>query len=268
MSMSIKGLYRFPVKGLSGENLDSVPLEAGFGFPFDRVYAVTDGSLDFDPAHPVFAPKTQFLMLAKYEGLVRLHTRFLLETATLVVAQDGEPTFDFALETDSGRAAFASFLGSFVAAPLPGKPQLVSAPGHQFTDVSVHSIALMRSISLINLATVRDLSQRLGTELDPIRFRGNLLFDGAEPWSELDWTGRELYIGETVLKVIRRTKRCAATSVNPMTGKRDVNVPIGIRENFGHGDLGIYAEVIHGGTLHSGASIQLSAPVPESTVTP
>ena len=77
--------------------------------------------------------------------------------------------------------------------------RVVNADGHQFTDVSVHSIALMRSISLINLATVRDLSIRLGTQLDPIRFRGNLLFDGATAWSELDWMGREVQIGDVVL---------------------------------------------------------------------
>ncbi len=258
MDMQIDGLFRFPVKGLSAERLPSVALRAGFGFPSDRVYAVTDGSLDFDPAKPVFAPKTQFLMLAKYERIASLRTHMRTDPDVLVVEQDGEPAREFALQDDTGRRAFADFLGRYVAAPLPGEPRVVSAEGHQFTDVSVHSIALMRSISLINLATVRDLSARLGTALDPIRFRGNLVFDGAEAWSELDWIGRELHIGDVVLKLIRRTKRCAATSVNPATGVRDVNVPIGIREHFGHGDLGIYAEVLQGGTLRPGAAMRLA----------
>ncbi len=258
--MRIEGLFRFPVKGLSAEALDAVELKEAFGFPFDRVYAVTDGSLDFDPANPVFAPKTQFLMLAKYERLARLKTSLRTQPDVLVVEQDGVPAMEFPLETGEGRRALADFLGKFVSMPLPGEPKVVNAPGHQFTDVSVHSIALMRSISLINADTVKDLSTRLGAELDPIRFRGNILFSGAQPWSELDWVGRELHVGDVVLKVIRRTKRCAATSVNPATGQRDVNVPIGIRENFGHGDLGIYAEVVRGGTLHNHAAITLSGP--------
>ena len=257
--MQVCALYHFPVKGLSGEILETVELEAGYGFPLDRVYAVTDGSFNFDPDKPVFAPKTQFLMLAKYERLALLKTQLRPAPDTLVVKLDGEPTLEFRFDLAEGKKAFADFLGRFVSMPLPGEPKVVSADGHQFTDVSVHSIALMRSISLINLATVRDLSIRLGNQLDPIRFRGNLLFDGAAAWSELDWIGREVQIGDVVLKIIRRTKRCSAPSVNPVTGKRDVKVPIGIFENFGHGDLGIYAEVLQGGTLHQHAPMYLSS---------
>ena len=73
--MQVCSLYHFPVKGLSGEILETVELEAGYGFPLDRVYAVTDGSFNFDPDKPVFAPKTQFLMLAKYERLALLKTQ-------------------------------------------------------------------------------------------------------------------------------------------------------------------------------------------------
>ena len=255
--MHVERLYRYPVKGLSPEPLDEVVLEAGYGFPRDRGYAVTDGSLDFDPAHPVAAPKTQFLMLAKYERLAKLKTRMADDPDVLTIAEDGHDTRTFALDDDAGKKAFADFLGRYVAAPLPGQPKTVHAPGHQFTDVSVHSIALMRSISLINAATVRDLSRRVGVELDPLRFRGNVLFDGAEPGSELEWVGRTLRVGDIEWRVVRRTKRCAATAVNPATGVRDVNVPIRIRDEMGHGDLGIYVEVVRGGTLRPHAEIVL-----------
>lgn len=255
--MKVSALYRFPVKGLSGEPLESVNLRAGYGFPLDRLYAVTDGSLDFDEANPVPAPKTQFLMLAKYERLARLRTRLRSEDSVLTVEEDNQPTREFRLEMERDKRAFADFLGGYVGMPLPGTPRVVRADGHQFTDVSVHSVALMRSISLINLDTVRNLSLELGTELDPIRFRGNLLFEGAEPWSELDWVGKTLLIDDVVLRIVRRTKRCAATSVDPQTGVRDINVPIGIREKRGHGDLGVYAEVVRGGVLREGAQMQL-----------
>lgn len=266
--MNIAGLYRYPVKGLSAERLASVNLSAGHGFPQDRVYAVTDGSLVFDEANPKPAPKTQFLMLAKHERLAQLKTRFADEEGALHVQDAQGLTRVYRLDLPEGREALAQDLGRQVGVPLPGVPRVVSAQGHQFTDVSVHGVALMRSISLINLATVRELSARLGLALDPLRFRGNLLFDGAAAWSELDWVGRTLTLGSVRMRIVRRTKRCAATSVNLATAERDVNLPLRIRELQGHGDLGIYAEVLAGGRLSDGDAIVLEPAAPEATAAP
>ena len=254
--MRIVSLFRYPVKGLSAEPMEAVTLDAGYGFPCDRAYAVTDGSLAFDPAAPRPAPKTQFLMLAKHERLARLKSRFLPQPDRLEI-RDGEETQTFPLDDAVACAALARFLAAVVQAPLPGTPEVVHAPGHQFTDVSVHSVALMRSISLINLDTVDDLAGHLSMGLDPVRFRANLYFAGAAAWSELDWVGRRMQIGEVVLKVVRRTKRCAATSVDPARAIRDVNLPIAIRDYQGHGDLGIYAEVEAGGRIMPGDALRL-----------
>ncbi|MBB6309800.1 MOSC domain-containing protein [Xanthobacter tagetidis] len=251
--MRIDSLFRYPVKGLSAEPLADVALAQGQGFPRDRAYAVTDGSLRFDPADPKPAPKIQFLMLAKYESLARLRTR-LLQAPDRLEVQDGDAAETFALDA-VGSAALAQHLAGVVGVPLPGNPVLVHAPGHQFTDVSVHSVALMRSISLINLDTVADLSRHLSMALDPIRFRANLYFSGVAAWSELDWVERRLSVGDAVLKVVRRTRRCAATSVDPSTAVRDVNLPLAIRDYQGHTDLGVYAEVVKGGRIAPGDPI-------------
>jgi uncharacterized protein YcbX len=255
--MNVSALHRFPVKGLSGESLESVDLRAGFGFPLDRIFAVTDGSLDFDESRPAPAPKTQFLMLARHERLARLRTRLRSEDSRLSIEEEGGPSREFSLDIARDRSALADFLGAYVGVPLPGSPRVVRADGHQFTDVSVLSVALMRSISLINLDTVRSLSEELDVKLDPLRFRGNLLFEGVEPWAELEWVGRTLLIDDVVLRVVLRTQRCAATSVDPRTGVRDINVPLAIRKNRDHGDLGVYAEVVHGGVIRRGASMWL-----------
>lgn len=254
--MRIVNLFRYPVKGLSAEAMGEVVLEAGFGFPRDRAYAVTDGSLQFDPTAPKPAPKTQFLMLAKHESLARLASR-LMEAPDRLEIRDGKDVRTFALDDAAGRGALAGYLGGVVNVPLPGEPEVVHAPGHQFTDVSVHSVALMRSISLINLTTVGDLSAHLALPLDPLRFRANLYFEGPAAWSELDWVGRRLGIGDVALKVVQRTKRCAATSVDPDRAVRDINLPIAIRDYQGHGDLGIYAEVEAGGRIAAGDRIEL-----------
>lgn len=65
---------------------------------------------------------------------------------------------------------------------ISGNPQITHAEGLQFTDVSVHPVALMRSISLINLATIRSLEEKIGKPVDPVRFRGNIVFDSDTAW--------------------------------------------------------------------------------------
>lgn len=254
--MQAISLYRYPFKGLSAESLTRVELSTGRGFPCDRQYAVTDGSIKIDPAAPQPAAKSHFLMLAKYEALARLDAKFHQFPDRLEI-RDREQITEFVLENEEDRTRLAWYLARVANADLRGEPRVVYSPGHQFTDVSVHSPELMRSISLINLRTVTSLGEHIGMKLDPIRFRANLYFDHAEPWTELDWIGRRLRIGDVVLKVVRRTRRCPATSVNPESAVRDVDLPAAIREYRSHGDLGIYAEVEYGGTVAPGDEIDL-----------
>jgi uncharacterized protein YcbX len=254
--MKIDSLWRYPVKGLSAENLPLVDLATDYGFPLDRVYAVTDGSFEFDPSHPEPKKKSHFLMLAKYERLALLKTRLDPDKHELFVGGAGSLR-TYALAVESGRQAFAKFLTDFLGVMLPGTAKVAHADGHQFTDVSVHSTTLMRSISLVNTATVHDLERHVGFALDPLRFRANIYFEGPEAWSELDWVGRYLRAGDVLLRVVRRTRRCAATSVNLKSGTRDINLPIAISDYRNHGDCGIYAEVLEAGCLQPGQALVL-----------
>lgn len=258
MTATIDALYRFPVKGLSPARLDEVELRAGYGFPLDRAYAITDGTWSFDPERPVPVPKTKFLMLARHERLMSLKTELDEATRVLRVASPDGESHAFALEEPAGRESASRFFAAYMGDAIGGVPAVVSAPGHQFTDVSVHSVTLMRSISLINLASVRAVGEKLGRDIDPIRFRGNVVFESSGPWIEFDWMERELTIGGARVRAIRRTRRCPATNVNPATSERDMDIPFGLRDHYGHGDLGIYVEVLRGGPIRVGDELRLA----------
>ncbi len=47
-------LYTFPVKGLSGQLLPSVDLEAGRGFPADRIYGLARRSSERAMCHALY----------------------------------------------------------------------------------------------------------------------------------------------------------------------------------------------------------------------
>jgi uncharacterized protein YcbX len=118
--------------------------------------------------------------------------------------------------------------------------------GRGFTDTDYPSI------SLCNSASNAALAEKAGQDLSPLRWRGNIWFDGAAAWEEFDWIGRELTLGAARLAVREPIRRCLATTANPETGQRDVDTLALLNGHWGHQNFGIYAEVIEGGQVALG----------------
>lgn len=249
----VTALYRFPVKGLSPEELHNVSLEAGGTMPWDRAFAIENGTADFDPEDPQYFHKTKFLMLAKNERLATLETSFDDDTGMLTILRReksgrAKQVAKGDITSRIGRQLIEHFLTSYMEDDLRGPPRLVTVPqgkgaGFSFSDVP------MKVLSLINLESVRDLARVTGKPVDPLRFRGNVYVDGLPAWSELEWENKTFSIGSLKVKGILRTQRCAATNVNPETAERDMNVPQTLRISYGHMDMGIYCEVLEAGEL-------------------
>lgn len=259
--MRIASLYRYPVKGLSPERLPSVQLATGEGFPLDRRYALLRTDAAFDPAAPAWLAKANFVMLMLHEELAGLKTRYSEQDQALHIHTPDARDLVFELGDATGRAALERFFLDFMPRRLSAPPRLVEAQGHQFTDKAE------KYLSLINLASLRELERQWGESLDPLRFRANVYIDGAEPFSELAWEGQEIRLGAVVARVERRNGRCAATNVNPDTGVRDRDVPGKLREAFGHKDLGVYLRVVAGGSLREGDAVAV-APTGAAVVSP
>lgn len=248
----ISAIYRYPVKGLSPERLDRATLEPGGTMPWDRAFAIENGTADFDAAHPKHFPKIKFLMLMRHERLAALKTRFEDDDAILHIEQDGTEMLRAPLLTEEGRAEAERFFSAYMKDELRGSPRIVHAPG--FT----HSDAPAPLISIINLASVRALEAEIGRPVDPLRFRGNIYVEGLEPWEDHDWVERDITLGGVGLNVVARTVRCAATNVDPQTAERDMEIPATLLRRFGHSDLGIYAHVKTPGALAPGDSVILN----------
>jgi uncharacterized protein YcbX len=257
MSIRIASLQRYPVKGLSPEPLESASLTKGGYFPGDRLFAVENGPAGFDPEDPQHQPKIKFLMLMKNEGLARLKTRYLDSITTLFIEENGREVARGDLSTKEGRLAIEAFFRRFIPRELRGPPKVLSAPeGFRFTD------SRRGYVSLINLASVRELADVVGAPVDPLRFRGNIHVEGLKAWEEFDLVGKVLATPSGVrLKVTKRIERCAATNVDPATGIRDLQIPKSLMQAYGHFDCGIYAEVLSGGSLGRGDSLDLEQAV-------
>ncbi len=240
---TISHIYRYPIKGLSPEPLRLVSLEVNEPLPLDRYFALAQGTTVFDPQQPKHHPKTDFLMLMKYEQLAALRTVCDDSTGFLHIYQGDCEVLQADLQTSEGQSAVETFFFNYLGPEqLQGQPRLLQSPeGYQFSDVDA------KVISCVNLASVRALGEMLECQLDPLRFRANIYFDGAPAWSELTWSTVKL--GRARGKVLKPIQRCAATNVNPHTAVRDLNIPGALQKFYQHNHMGIYVQVTQAGEI-------------------
>jgi uncharacterized protein YcbX len=251
MSIRVKDIYRYPVKGLSAERLESVHLSAGETIPGDRRFAIAHGSTQFDCSDPKWMPKQNFLMLAKDEKLAQLETRFEPESGMLTILRQGKRVVHADVGDIMGRTVVGQFFASFMAGATRGTPKFLEASGHSFSDVP------RKVLSLINLASVSDLERVLRQPVHPLRFRANVYLEGLPAWQERGWVGRRFHIGDVQFQVVDEIERCAATNVNPESAERDMNIPLTLRKGFSHHNMGVYAEVVESGELKTGMELDL-----------
>ena len=250
-SPAISALYRYPVKGLSPEPMTRVALDIGETFPLDRAWAIENGPGRFDPENPKYLGKIHFLMLMRDERLATLQTQIEEDGSTLVIRRDGKQVARGNLATPIGRQLIEQFMAAYMKGSLRGAPKIVSAPRHSFSDMAA------KCVHIVNLASVRELSRLMGRQIDPLRFRMNILIDGVPAWAELGWLGKTVTVGDAKLSVFHRTKRCDATNVDPKTAARDTAIPAVLHRELGHSDFGVYGKVVSAGEIMEGDPISI-----------
>lgn len=254
MTATVTSLYRHPVKGFTPERLQAADLLAGEGFPCDRLYAVENGPSGFDAQNPAFISKMKFTVLARIAEVAKARTAYDAASGVFSATAQGMPDFAAPLTDDAGRAAFAAWLTTLLGDEAEGPLKVVVAPGlWRFMD---HPLG---HVSIVNLASVRDLEARIGRPVDPLRFRANVYVEGWEPWIENSWTDRLIDLGGARTKVFKPIVRCAATHVDPVTAERDMDVVKALFDNYGHMFCGIYVHTQTAGRVAQGDAVELLA---------
>lgn len=255
MSISVTKIYRHPVKSLTAEALETVNLTPGMAVPNDRRFALLLGSTPAAGATSEWMPKAKFLALMRNEKLAALETQFDDQTDVLTVLRGGKQVTRGKLTDNIGRVSIEEFFAAYMGDEAKGRPKLVEAASDHVLSDQASPV-----ISILNLASVKDLERVTKKPVDPIRFRANIWLDGLEPWAEFKWLDREITIGGVKLDVTERIERCAATNVNPDSAERDLNIPKALQMGFGHVDMGIFAKVTEAGTINVGDSLEVGAP--------
>jgi uncharacterized protein YcbX len=111
-------------------------------------------------------------------------------------------------------------------------------------------------VSLISTASIADLARVGGIEaLDSRRFRMLVEIDGVDPYAEDTWIGRDVQIGEAVVRPRGNIGRCAVTTCDPATAERDFDT-LGVLATYRRGietteplPLGVVGDVMTTGRV-------------------
>lgn len=223
--LRLSALYRFPVKSLAGESLQRVVVDE-LGLWGDRRWMVVDA------ASGRFVTQRQLGRMAQVGARWRDGETLELSAPgrhrlTVAVppaneALRGVTVWGDSLEAPDAGDAAAAWLSDFLArdcrlvhVPLQRARQVDPAyaqPGDRvgFAD----GFPLL----LIGQSSLDDLSARVGRPLEMLRFRPNLVVEGAAPYAEDDW-GR-LRIGEVEFERVKPCSRCAIPTLDPRSGER------------------------------------------------
>ncbi|WP_417468641.1 MOSC domain-containing protein [Maricaulis sp.] len=246
----LTAITRFPVKGFGPDRLERVELAAGQTLPHDRAWAIENGPGPFDPAHPAHVKKKHFLMQAGQRELAQVQTGCDAAGHSFTTHWPDGESLTIALDDAASHAPLFAWLEALLGEQVRGALRFAHIPGQALTDIP------QPHVSLINAASLRDLEARTGHAIDPIRFRGNLLIDGLEPWAEFDWLNRDVVIGHARLRGQSRIRRCVVTSINPATAQCDIDLPAALMAHYGHADCGIYMSVETGGDVAVGDRVE------------
>ncbi|WP_306113155.1 MULTISPECIES: MOSC domain-containing protein [unclassified Roseovarius] len=242
-------LWRHPIKGHGREALETVDLTEGQTMPWDRRWAVAHEATKSDGSE--WAPCANYSRGSKVAALMAINAQVDEATGTVTLSHPQRPELTF--DPDTETASFLDWVRPLMPPNRAQSTHIHRVPGRGMTDTD------FPSISLINMASHRDLAERMGQELSPLRWRCNIHFDGVAPWEEFSWIGKSLRIGSVEFQVRERIVRCLATTANPETGQRDADTLGALNAEWDHQDFGVYAVVSKGGTIKLGDEVEVLA---------
>jgi uncharacterized protein len=248
VTAAIARLIRHPIKSAGYEDVAEAVLTPGQAFPFDRVWAIAHAAARLANP-PVWAPKLQFLRGWGSPALMAVACTSDPASRSVTLSHPARPTAAFRPDDPGDALRLIDWLRPLWPDTRPEPARVIAIPGQAMTDQD------RPLISINSLATLGDLSARMGQDLSVHRFRGNIWVQGWAPWAEHDLVGRVLTFGTATLQVEQPIGRCRATGANPATGDQDADTMAALEAATGATDFGVFARVVAPGRLALGDAV-------------
>jgi len=251
--VKIKNLYFSPVKSLSFNNVDYLEIIKNIGIKNDRIFAFTNNlnfkDIELIKNNPLKREIYNFLSLKKYPELNQYN--FLLEDNFLILKFENK----IILKTDIDNQHEVKILCSKLEDILSNinNINLLKDSKNPFFDTMPN-----KSISLINLNSIKDFENISNHKIEYERFRGNIYVEDLDKWEERKLVGKVLSINDIKFRVIKEIPRCSATNIKPKTSDINLNIPLNLKKIYNHINLGIYLDPLNDGKITKGEIIKIN----------
>jgi uncharacterized protein YcbX len=231
----VRAIYRYPVKSMRGESLKSIHIGMD-GLEGDRRAAF------------VTTNTPSFLLTARQLPAIVRYAPSFKNTRDLSLK-------NIRVKTPEGQDV-----------PLTSKAlllELVELCGYALElKEEKHGIFDEMAISLISQRTIQTIGRQAGIDLDPRRFRPNLLIEAyhSAPFQEEQWIGGYLKFGSrddsARIRAEDRDERCMVVNLDPETGEQNPMVLRSIAR-MRQECAGIYCSTETPGTIRVGDYVYL-----------
>ena len=225
----LAGIFRYPVKSMCAEKLDSVEV-SWQGITGDRRWAFI-GDRNVSSGFP-------WLTIRERPEMAHYRARFAEPdrpdaSTTLVTTPAGQ-------ELDVADPALAAELGPGVRVIKQNRGVFDTMP-----------------LSLLTTQALTGLGKLVGAELTAVRFRPNLLVATADgDFPEDSWVGRVLRIGGLLMRVDQRDQRCVMVTIDPETLHQNPAILRAIARQR-HNQFGVYGSTVEPGRVAVGDTVEL-----------
>jgi len=231
---TIDEIYRYPVKSLGGERLESCSIQP-YGLEGDRAYAFFDETKE---------GWSRYVTARKIPELLSYQAKYNAQHEVQIKSPTGEIyNWDNKLLEEVQRLTKVKLSMLNYKDHPPIMPELMAVDA--------------ASILIITNQTISRLETLWGKSVDPRRFRSNIIVNLED--SEFDermWIGARLRIGDAELQVDECCERCAMITIHPDTLDREVSLLRTVNEEM---DLkfGVYASIVNAGHIRKDDRIYL-----------
>jgi uncharacterized protein YcbX len=247
-AITVTGLALAPVKGMRLCEVAEITLD-GRGAVGDRAFLVVDHD-------------NELLLTSRTPALTRIRSAWDAAAGRLRLSfHDGSEVADV---PEPGAAATTrgydgrEVRGHLVDGPLAqALSEQLGRPVRLLQRDATERGADDFPVTLMSEASLEALAPALSSVPDARRFRMTIRIDGVAAWEEHGWTGREVAVGDAVLRVDDPVPRCVVTTRDPDSGERDLPVLNALADLRGKRDVtfGVWCDVAQPGRIRRGDAI-------------
>jgi len=254
MSAEITSINYCPVKSVSFQSIEKCKIKKNIGIIGDRIFAFAK---DLDLQQAKLFEKSADQRKGKWNKILTLKNSPALNKYNFIF-NDEKLTLTFKdkeiLTIDINKLNEREELSHKISELENSlKQPIVLMKNHQFPffDTSISKkVDFVNSVSLLNIQSINDFAKKINKKIEASIFRGNIYFDGIEPWKEREWIGKTIKINNVSFKVEKNIPRCVVINLKPKSDDNSFNLLKLLKKTYDHFDMGIYLTALDDGEIN------------------